>query len=301
MKINKRKHRLGRESNIAGWLFVLPFVIGFIFLYGRPVYQSFIYSLNRISVGENGLVLEPIGFENYKYLMKSDAAFVKQLLTQLAGMAVKVLVIMFFSMFLALLLSDKFPGRLLFRAVLFMPVIFGAGAILNLFNAQDGATDELQQTTNTFVVLSASGSGFVKEIISSFGVLTPVIQAFTEYATNVFNLLWDCGIQIILFIIGLQTIPAYLYEVAEMEGATKWETFWKITFPLLTPSILLCLTYSLIDYFNSTTNPIVRIIDTNMNNRIDYACAQSWAYSLLVFVIILIVNGLLSRKVVSMD
>ena len=86
-----------------------------------------------------------------------------------------------------------------------------------------------------------------------------------------------------------------------MEGATAWETFWKITFPLLTPSMLLCLIYTVIDYFNATTNSIVVMIGKNMANRLDYACTQSWAYSLLIFVVVLVINAIVSRKVISMD
>ena len=302
MKIKRKKNRLVRETNITGWLFVLPFVIGFIFLYARPVYQSFVYSMNVMKVGENGLQSEEyIAWENYRYLLKEDASFVKELYNQLTYMAVKVLVIMFFSMFLAIVLSEQFPGRLLFRTLLFLPVIFGADEILALFKEQSGAMNELKETTNEFVVMSAEATGFVEQIISSFGILEPVIRKFTNYAGQIFNLLWSCGIQIILFVIGLQTIPAYLYEVAEMEGATKWETFWKITFPLLTPIILLCLVYTLIDYFNQATNPIVMLIDEAYQARIDYACAMAWLYSIMVFVLIMIINALLSRKIISMD
>lgn len=86
-----------------------------------------------------------------------------------------------------------------------------------------------------------------------------------------------------------------------MEGATKWETFWKITFPLLTPSMLLCLIYSIVDYFNKSTNPIVVMIEENMSSRLDYACTQSWAYAVMIFAIVLIVNAILSRKVITLD
>lgn len=86
-----------------------------------------------------------------------------------------------------------------------------------------------------------------------------------------------------------------------MEGATKWETFWKITFPLLTPSILMCFVYTIIDYFNAATNPIVKMIDQNMLVRIDYACAQSWFYALLVFALVLVANAIISRKIVRLD
>ena len=299
MKKGKRL-KLITPTDTAGWMFVLPFVIGFIFLFAKPVSESLVYTFHNVKVGENGLEMTPIGWENYNRLLFGDAAFIKTLWKVISEAAVKILVIMFISMFLAILINEKFPGRLLFRAIMFLPVIFAADQVLSVFSSL-GGKDELQETTSSFFVMSGEASGFVKEIISSFGPLTSIIEKFTGYASQLFNLLWSSGIQIILFIIGLQTIPAYLYEVAEMEGATKWETFWKITFPLLTPSILLCLIYTIIDYFNASTNTIVRQIDQHMLNRIDYACAMSWLYSVAIFILVIIVNAILSRKVISLD
>lgn len=299
MKRNKRL-KIITPTDTTGWAFVLPFVIGFIFLFAKPVAQSLMYSFNDVSVGQEGLVFEPIGWENFNTMFTGDAAFIKALWKLVTEAAVKILVIMFISMFLAILLNEKFAGRLLFRAIMFLPVIFAADQVLSIFSSL-GGSDEMKDTSSSFFVMSGEASGFVKEIIGSFGPLSSVIEKFTAYATQLFNLLWSSGIQIILFIIGLQTIPAYLYEVADMEGATKWETFWKITFPLLTPSILLCLVYTMIDYFNASTNSIVRMINTYMLGNFDYACAMSWFYSIAIFILVGIVNAVLSRRVISMD
>lgn len=299
MKRSKRL-KIITPTDKTGWLFILPFVIGFIFLFAKPVYESLIWTFNDVTVGTDGLEYTPKGWENYKKVFTGDAEFIKKLWPMLTEAVVKILVIMFISMFLAILLNEKFAGRLLFRAIMFLPVIFAADQVLAVFNSL-GGRDELKETSSSFFVMSGEASGFVKEIIGSFGGLSSIIEKFTGYATQLFNLLWSSGIQIILFIIGLQTIPAYLYEVADMEGATKWETFWKITFPLLTPSILLCLIYTIIDYFNASTNPVVALIDGYRMNDIDYACAMSWGYSIAVFLLVVIVNAFLSRKVITLD
>lgn len=299
MKRNK-KLKIITPTDTTGWMFVLPFIIGFIFLFAKPVAESLMYSFNDVSVGQEGLEFTSIGWSNYEKLLFGDAAFIKLLWKMISEAIVKILVIMFVSMFLAILLNEKFSGRLLFRAIMFLPVIFAADQVLAVFNSK-GGSEELRDTTSSFFMMSGEASGFVEEIISSFGPLSSIITKFTAYATQLFNLLWSSGIQIILFIIGLQTIPAYLYEVANMEGATKWETFWKITFPLLTPSILLCLIYTMIDYFNASTNSIVMQINNNMLNNFDYACAMSWFYSVAVFVLVIIVNLILSRKVITLD
>ena len=299
MRSKKRRTLLTKDDK-TGWLFVLPFVIGFIWFFFRPLMVSMNYTFNRVTVDSNGLKLDWIGSENWRYIVTKDKEFVQNVTKILSTVTVEILVIMFMSIFLAVILVDKFPGRLLFRVCLFLPMIFGADAILRVFS-QLGGNSEMASTSNEFMVVSGETTGFINEIISSFGVLTPVIQKFTAYAGKLFNLLWNMPLQIVIFIIGLQAIPPHLYEVAKMEGATAWETFWKITIPLLTPSILLCLIYSLIDYFNTSTNAIIRQIEKNMINRMDYACAQSWAYSLLIFVIVLVVSLIMSRRVVSMD
>ncbi len=298
--MKRKKFTLLTKTDRTGLMFVLPFIIGFIFLFMKPLLESLNYTFNRVSVGTDGLILEPIGFENWRYMFNDDLAFIKNLLTMSLGMLVEIMVIMFISIFLAVLLVDKFPGRVLFRTCLFLPMIFGAAPILDAF-AKLGGSNEMAETSNAFISMSGEMSGFVEEIISSFGILTPLIKKFTVYAGTLFNLMWSTSLQIIIFIIGLQAIPSQLYEVAKMEGATKWETFWKITFPLLTPSILLCLIYSIIDYFNSSTNPVVMLIDQNMIGRLDYACAQSWAYSIIIFAIVILVNAIVSRWVITLD
>ena len=297
---NKKKRTLLTSTDKTGLLFVLPFIIGFIWLFFKPLLESLNYTFHRVTVGSDGLVLDPIGFDNWKYMATTDAEFIKKLITMSSEMLIQILVIMFISIFLAVLLTDKFPGRLLFRTCLFLPMIFGAAPVIKAFGTLGGSA-EMSQGTNAFVTMSGEMSGFINEIIDSFGILTPVIEKFTGYAGTLFNLLWSCALQIIIFIIGLQAIPAHLYEVAKMEGATKWETFWKITFPLLTPSMLLCLIYSIVDYFNKSTNSIVVLIEQNMISRLDYACTQSWAYAVMIFIVVLIVNAVLSRKVITLD
>ena len=299
----KKKNRspLLTPNDKTGLLFVLPFILGFIFLFLRPLIESLNYTFHRVTVGTDGLLLEPIGWENWKYIFTKDRDFIQLLTCQASTAAVQILVIMFMSIFLAVLLVNKFPGRLFFRVCLFLPMIFGADAILSTFGTIGGGLNALTTNSNDFIMMTGDTTGFIKEIIQSFGVLTPVIEKFTAYADKLFNLLWNMALQIVIFIIGLQAIPSHLYEVAKMEGATPWETFWKITFPLLTPSILLCLIYSIIDYFNTSTNYIVKWIDSNMSARLDYACTQSWVYSLMIFVLVLVVNAIVSRKVITLD
>ena len=295
----KRKYKIITRIDITGWLFVLPFIIGFIWMFAKPLLNGFEFSFNQVTMGESGFVLEPKGWEYYKYILTEDAEFIKNLSSLGSQMPVKVLVIMFMSMFLAIMLNDNFPGRVLFRAMLFLPVIFGAEAAMNLFNSVAG-TGDMTQTSNDFMVVSGEMQGFIGEIITSFGALTPYITKVTAYASSMASLLWDCGIQIVLFIIGIQSIPPHLYEVAKIEGCNKWEEFWKITFPLLTPSILLCLIFTIIQYFNADS-PFVGMIDTMYRNNMGMAMAVSVMYAILVLIVVMIVYWILSRKTIYLD
>ena len=295
----KKKVRIITRTDITGWLFVLPFLIGFIWLFIKPLISGIQYSFNQVTMSETGFVLEPVQWGHYKYILLEDPDFVKNLVTVFSQLGIKMLVIMFMSMFLAILLNAEFPGRVLFRAMLFLPVIFSAEQAMNIFSAYAG-TGDMTETTNDFVVVAGEMTGFVKEIINSFGVLSPLIAQVTGYAGKLFDLLWDCGIQIVLFIIGLQSIPSHLYEVAKIEGCTKWEEFWKITFPLLTPSILLCLIFSVIQYFNGDS-PIVGMIRAKMLTSIGEAMALSMLYAVIVLVVVILIYKILSKKTVYLD
>ena len=298
----KKGYKLITRTDVTGWLFVLPFLIGFIWMFMIPLVNTVIYSFHRVTLGDNGFVMEPLGWENYRLLLFGDAAFIKALIRVFSKLAVEVVVIMFLSIFLALLLSKDFPGRLFFRAVLFLPVIFNADQVMSIFYGLPGeaGVDNMVAETNSFVVVGEEFLGFIREIIHSFGVLAPVIEKFTIYSGQTFNLLWSCGIQIILFIVGIQAIPGHLYEVAEMEGATKWEVFWKITFPLLTPSMLLCLIYTIVEYFNSGNGVVLQMNIATMS-RLDYYCAMSIFYSIMVLLLVLIVYKVMTKRTIYLD
>lgn len=296
---NKRKFLRMNRTNAVGVLFVLPFLIGFIFLFFKPMLASIIYSFNVVGFDEQGMTLKFVGLDNYRYALFSDAEFLKELLAVAGSALAKVVVIMFMSMFVAMLLNQKFYGRLFFRTVLFLPVIFGADVILAIFAESDAYT-MLSVTSNSLVSVGKETNVFLEELMRSFGFSSGMMNALSSNIRGIFDLTWEMGIQTVLFIVGFQAIPPHLYEVCEMEGATKWETFWKVTFPLLSPTILLCLIYTVIDTFNSDNN-VVRIISENMAHLLHYACAQTWLYTLIVFAFVMTIYGLVSRKTIYLD
>ena len=266
------------------------------------MFESIKYTVNKVTVTETGLAFEAIGWENYRFIFKEDTRYLKNIINAVKDFPVKALVIMFVSVFLAILLNDKFTGRVLFRAILFLPVIFAADDVMYIFNNLDpNSGSALVETDSSYFMMSNELSGFVNEVISSFGFLAEYIMKFTTYVNSIFDLLWDMGIQIILFIIGLNAIPSHLYEVAKIEGATKWETFWKITFPLLTPSMLLCLIFTAVDYFGNTKTWIFQNMQKELSMRYDYGCTLFWVYSVALFFLVTVIYFVLSKKIVKLD
>ena len=298
--VHKKRSHFITKDDIAGYLFVLPFLIGFVFLLAKPMLESIVYSFSEVLFGEGGMTVNPVGLENYSYALFSDADFFKKLISSVIEILWNIPVIMFFSMFMAILLTGEFVGRLFFRMLLFLPVIFAVPAFLENIEAA-GMGGRMAEGRDSVAATSDTLQLLLTDLVNNFGLPSELVSKLQEYVSNIFDICWKSGIQIILFIIGLQAIPSYLYEVCELEGATKWETFWKITFPLLSPTILLCLIYTIIDLFNSPSNQVITIITANMGQRIHYACAQTWLYSLAVFAFVLIVYRLVAKRAIYLD
>lgn len=297
----KRKYKLITRDDKIGLLFVSPFLLGFVFLFGKPMVESIIYSFHKVMINVGSVDMEFVGVENYRMLLFVNVDFIKALASFGGEVVLKIVVLVFFSMFVALLLNQKFAGRLFFRTAMFLPVIFGSEAVMNMYNRKSSFTAiSLEGDSGLFATMQVGASDFLTDLMESFGFLSGIMTQVTASASGIFEFAWDAGIQIVLFIIGLQAIPSYLYEVCEIEGATKWETFWKITFPMLTPTILLCLIYTVIDSFNSG-NEVMTLIQRDMQTLLHYACAETWLYSLLVFALVFVIYKLVAKNVIYLD
>lgn len=295
----KRKINWFTRIDLLGYMFVLPFVIGFIFLFLKPLILSVIYSFHEVSIEAGGLLMELVGFANYRKALLEDGDFIRTLIPSVAKYLGETVVIMFFSMFLAILLNQKFAGRLFFRTACFLPVVYASEVVRSKLET-NGISGGFEEGGNGVLMVSQKGTEFLYDIIGNFGLGTEFTEFLSKYVNGIFNVACDSGIAIILFIIGLQSIPSHLYEVCDIEGASKWETFWKVTFPLLTPTILLCLIYTLIVRFSSE-NEVVVLIESNRMLQLHYACAQSVLYSVLVLILTGIVYFVVSKRVIYLD
>lgn len=295
--MKKQKNR-GIESlkSKYGLMFITPWIIGMIMFFVVPLLQSFIYSFNEVTVIPGGIEYKFAGLKNYKDILFSDANYTDMLSQSLTSFLYSLPIILLVSIVLALFLNQKFRGRVIFRALYFMPVIIATGEVVRIIFA----TTE-SDLSNIGVSSSYSAGMFSVDDLAVWLNFTPQI---TEYITvvisKIFDLIWNCGIQIILVLAGLQSIPSTLYEASRVEGASKWEEFWFITFPMLSRVTLLVSIFTMVELIVDKNNRLISDIYTKISSGVyDETSAMLWFYFLVVGsimgLIVFLYNRLLMR------
>ena len=283
----------------TGRMFVLPWVIGFMLFFLIPFVKSLYYSFMDLSYGEKGLEMKSVGFDNYIFAFTKDPDFVTVLSGTVVNMLYEVPVIVLFALLIGVILNQNFKGRTVARAVFFLPVIVTSGVIITLFKADAYNSLISQGNAQASIMFQSSG---LQQLLANYKLPMWVIQFFTQTINNIFNLSWRSGVQILLFIAGLKTIPPSVYEAARVEGAGGWISFWKITLPMISPIILANVIYTVVDSFTDYSNYLMRMISDAafVQVRYAYSSALSWIYFVIVFIIIGLINALMSRKVFYM-
>lgn len=278
--LKKQKYRsIENLKSRYGYMFTLHWSIGFIVFFAIPVFESLLYSFSDVVLNTDGVKSDFVGIANYKELLTVDPNYSGNLMADVGKFLYSLPIILLLSIVIALLLNQKFRGRVFFRAMYFTPVIIASGVVIDL----------MFKTTSSDLV-SAGVSASLTD--SMFGVEDVVMwlnlpDAIAEYVkmiiNAIFDLVWSCGIQIVLVIAGLQSIPRTLYEASRVEGASKWQEFWFITFPSLGSVILLVVVFTTVDQFTSTRNTVINKAFSMMNSGVyDTASAMLWFYFLVV-------------------
>ena len=300
-----RKHKangLIEKRARMGYFFVLPFIIGFLAFTVYPLIQSMFFSFQDITYNTNGYHTQPVGVEHYAYLLVKDPSYRLLLLNSLKDMLLNVPLIVFFSFFAANLLNQKFRGRLLARAIFFLPVILASSSVLGMnvdaiMASASGGTG-IGETARETVNLSVQMQTFLKSVNLPGGFTDYVISGVERITT----IISASGVQILLFLAGLQSVTPSQLEAAHMEGANSWEIFWKITVPIVSPILLVSTLYTIIDSFTANSNPVIRAVQGKYTAlQFGMGSAMSWLYILVVFLIIALVYGLLSKVVFYQD
>lgn len=285
----KLKLSVADRYNLKGWFFVIPFCLGLLFFYIEPIVQSIVFSFSDVSVTTEGYKTAFSGLSNFHYALKEDDAYFTTVFTDILNLIWKTPVIIVLSLFLAMLINQKFKGRTFVRAVFFLPVIFSGGIVLSIIQSDLVVESALNST-------SLVGSGLVSQstalsdILIQAGFGRSIVSFVTMISDAFFSLIWSSGIQMLIFLSGLQGISGSLYEAASVEGASAWESFCKITVPLLKPVLMLNIVYTIVDSYSDVESGVMGMITTNISsNKFGIGSAMAWFYFLLVAILLLLV------------
>ncbi|MGO4369571.1 carbohydrate ABC transporter permease [Paenibacillus sp. YIM B09110] len=296
-----KKLSLEQKNRYYGLYFILPWFVGFLFLFMIPLLSSLRYSLSNLQVTDEGFSLDFIGFDNYREALLSHESYVRILTESVINIGVNTPLIIIFSLFFAVLLNQKFRGRVLARAIFFLPVILASGIIASIENG------DLMQS----VVKSANDTtGGDLSVMDNLQLTVMLVQSgidirFVEYLTGavsrIYEIVSQSGVQILIFLAGLQSISPSLYEAAKIEGSTGYEAFWKITFPMISPLILTNLVYTIIDSFISDETSRL-VVDTAFKSfDFGLSAAMAWMYFAVIALVLWITTSIVSRKVFYQD
>jgi ABC-type sugar transport system permease subunit len=282
----------------TGYVFILPWILGFIFFFLNPLVESIRFSFSNVKASPTGFAVEYVGFANYAFMLLKDASFPQYLWTATVNMAVEVPIITMFSLFIAIILNQNFRGRTVYRAIYFMPVILTSGVVFTMLSGVMGS-QSLSATQNAYF----QSTGLMNVLLEG-NVPAALVNWITNVVDRIFSLTLKSGVQILLFISGLQKIPASSYEACRIEGATNWDSFWKITFPLIMPMMMLNIVYSIIDSFTAygteqAGNVVMAYIyrtGFGKNMMFGYSSAMSWIYFIIIIIFLLIGQLLVGRK-----
>ncbi len=295
---------LDKRKAKAGWIFILPFIIGLVFIYIPVVIESLKLSFCTMKTTVDGIVLTPVGFENYQNALFQDTQFTKTLIGGVQQLIIDIPAIVIFSLFVAVILNQKMFGRAAFRAIFFIPVILSTGlidsisvnngAMLDYMNSGSGMDDGSGTSASTQIIDAVD----IENLFSSMVIGTEMVDMIVSLVNDIYNIVNRSGVQILIFLAGLQSISPSIYEACTIDGATSWETFWKITFPMISPMILVNALYTIIDSFTSASNTVMSFINGVYDNqKYVQATAMAWIYFAIIILIIAVFMGVASAYV----
>lgn len=300
-KKNKKKMSLSKKHSYMGYLFILPWLIGFIWFYARSLFMSIQFSFSNLTVNPGGgYTLDFVGIDNFIYAFRAHATYKQVLTTSIGNMVIDVPLITFFSLFMAMLLNRKFRGRTLVRAIFFLPVILNSGAIMDALNLARAMMSGGISNASAELAEAASGSGvgiqYYVQMFGDLGIPDVLLEYLSGAVGRISDIINASGVQIIIFIAALQSIPGSMYEVANIEGATAYETFWKVTFPMIMPHIITNVVYTVVDSF--TQSEVVDLAYTTAFTQMNYGLSSvfSLVSTIITCLILVVVCGLIQKR-----
>ncbi len=277
------------KKAVYGFLFTIPWLIGAVIFFVAPVLLSFLFSINEVD--SVSFQFTYIGFKQYSEFFVGNATFLPELTKSIRDMLLSVVMVMFFSLFIANILVAKFRGSRFFQTVFFLPFIISTSMVIYIINGSMEAGGDVGQSMELQLTI-------FRNILASTNISADIGSTLEEMLNSMINVSWKCGLQIVLFMAAIRNISPSVKEAAVIEGATGWETFWKITFPMISPVFQLNLIYSIIDSFMDQSNGIVSWIE-GLSSGLELTASTTLAciYYGIVFIIIGILLLLLRKHI----
>ena len=293
-----KKHRSLKAQHAKwAWVFLAPWLIGIAVFFVWPMAQSVIYSFSRLSITASGFQLDWVGTDNYSYLFTKDTFFLPNLTQALGEVVPSVLMITAFSLFIAVILKEKFFGRSAARTVFFFPVMIASGVIITILKEQVMMSVSTGDDTAAYLFQAPD----LVKTFASFGLPDFVLTSITDIVNGFFDLTWKSGVQMLLLLSAINNIPQSFYEAAVLDGAGAWVKFWKITFPAITPSLLVVIIYTVIDSFLDYDNLVMSMIrDYYQNNNYTYSATIGVIYFVCILALVGLVSLVMRKLVVYM-
>lgn len=278
--MRKKKNGITAIKERYGYLFVAPWVIGIILFVIGPIFTFLSYGFCDLVFSESGMEATFVGLKHYKEVFFETPYYADKFLSSLSSLITSLPIIVALSMILAIVLNQNFKGRTLARAVFFLPVIIASSCVMDVLNGFNMSSE----ITSSVSAGAAEQSSEFMEVIDFVALLEGlnlpgyINDLLVTYLNSTFNLIWSCGVQILLFVAGLQTIPSQLYEAGKVEGISAWEQFWYITFPMLGRIVMLVIFYTMVELFTEKGDLIGDVLHLMSTMEYSVSSAMIWPY-----------------------
>lgn len=301
MKLLKtpRAFTLKNKEQLKGYVFLIPLIFGLVMFFIIPVFKSFLFSISEVTSGSDGYLINISGFSAYYSALFEHTSYRQTVVSAVTDMITVTPLIILFSFFMASVLNQNFKGRVIFRVILFLPVIL---TVMNSYsNTLENSMGAYNDMSNSFGMVATSFTDSISQMMVNAGLSEEVVESVIGLVDKIYSVIDLSAIQILIMLVGMQSVPPSLYEAATVEGATPWESFWKITVPMTSSLIFTCVIYTIIDSFTKNNNTVMALMSETAFNKLNFslASAMGWIYFALIGILLCVVTLLSKRMIFS--